>query len=296
MTSKTFINVINKHFFKYDFNNKNNVSAGVKKTYNDQIKNCINNYWMSLTKPLAYLQGEQINFADAFNLYEYHTRQMEEANPKSSRFRLVKRENNAESIPIFIPNYKFKKSINMLHCLYHEEVMSYLLINEISESFLSEIIARCLSLRAHDGYIGKSFQGHFVFPNIFAFICAQIIFYLNDTLLILEKKLRDNVLESAFISTDITADELELSYKVNNEYAIHIPRFLIYEACLSIDYKYFYNSLQSNDKRKLNNMLYSVQSYIDTCRSCEKIRSRPVNGIFKNQNFVSKRDFRFMLK
>ena len=154
--------------------------------------------------------------------------------------------------------------------------------------FFSTIIARSLSKRGTDGYIGEAYEEHYTFSNLFAFVLGQIIFYLTDKVILLENKLKIGD-RQAYISTKITESDLIFSSKINNNYACYIPRYIIFDACKLIDYYHFTNSLSPKLKERFNSLMLTAQLLIDTCRTCENLRQRPQN-IFINQNFCKSRE------
>ena len=131
-------------------------------------------------------------------------------------------------------------------------------MSDISSDFLSEVLAKSLSERGTDGYMGQYLDNHYVFPNIFAYFLGQVIFYLTDGILLLEKKLRSGE-SNAYISTIITDNEIKFSKKIKDTYAVYIPRYIIFKACMCIDYFFFFfNSLSKKHKENLTTIMCTV--------------------------------------
>ena len=243
-----FKSVIDIHLFKYTFNNPNTTNG-----YRNNINVYFDRFWMSSVKSINFLQRNEKPFNDDYNLHDnICSSQYEDANPKSLRIKIAWK-NKRDGGYKYKKFHYFKYAINKLHALLFEKPFAYLLTNKISDHFFSEIIAKGLSKRGTDGYIGQSLDSHYVFPNIFAYTLAQIIFYLTDGVILLEQKMCHGNLKS-YISTKITDNELPLSMKIDETYAVYILRYLIFTACSSIDYKFFYSSLSPNDKKKSFNV------------------------------------------
>ena len=103
-------NIIKTHVFKYSFNKPN---TDLEQTYSHCIKNYFNNIWLSIVKPIQYLQDEDLLFQNMLLILELPTTQNEDANPKSNRDKLVwKNKNNKIK---YKKNYFFKQSLSKLH-------------------------------------------------------------------------------------------------------------------------------------------------------------------------------------
>ena len=89
-TSKFFQNIIDTHIFKYQFNKQSddNDSSG----YTQNICEYFNKFWMCIVKLLDFLQSNNMLFSCSHDLLDCPTSQHEDANPKSPREKIARRD------------------------------------------------------------------------------------------------------------------------------------------------------------------------------------------------------------
>ena len=143
---------------------------------------------------------------------------------------------------------KFEEAFKQLHCLFHDKVFIYILLNDFPHCDLfSTVVQMGMCNRGLDGLynVGEFVNNHYTFPNIFGYILSQIAFALIDRVIHLEMELSKN--PNATIPTRACYYTSEISKKLSRVYIMHVPRFLIFKTMNNIKF------LEFKDKKYLIN-------------------------------------------
>ena len=267
-----FRSIIKNYIFKYKFNSEYIVDMG----------KYVNSYWASITRPLSNLQAHY-NINDYINSSQNYTTPKQDAQQTTHRFEIVK----------FLPDGsraylgEFKECFRQFHILLRPDILPYIILNEMNNSFFNVVMNMSMSPRGTDGLYATLKKGHYSFENIFSYFVAQVIFGLLDGIIPLEKRLRKSY--ATHLTTEVTRHSYSVLYKQASIYCVRIPRHKIFAATAKINYDKFFSSLRQSEKKRLTRMLVTAQIYIDTCRECEGLRDPPSFDVFVNQSFTVKK-------
>ena len=270
--NKRLRTLIKNYIFKVSFNPE----------YTNMMSAYINSYWASITKPLSILQSHY-NISDYINSTQYYTTPKQDAQ-QANRIEIVKLLPNGSSRAFL---GEFKECFKQFHILLRADILPYIVLNEMNNSFFNVVMNMSMSPRGTDGLYATLKKGHYSFENIFSYFVAQVIFALLDGIIPLEKRLRKSY--PAHLTTEITRQSNSVIYKQALIYCVRIPRHKIFAATAKINYDEFFSSLRQSEKKRLTRMLVTAQIYIDTCRECEGLRDPPSFDVFVNQSFTVKK-------
>ena len=163
-----FNHIINKFLFKYRFNY----------IYKRNMKKYINTFWASITYSLEDLHStNNITHIYGNNL----TPRYMGGNPVDrSRLSLSKVIDGQR----VYQEGKFEEAFKQLHCLFHDKVFIYILLNDFPHCDLfSTVVQMGMCNRGLDGLynVGEFVNNYYTFPNIFGYILSQIAFALIDS-------------------------------------------------------------------------------------------------------------------
>ena len=113
---------------KYVFNNKLSIDGAWDKRLREEY---FPKFWMSVVKPIEFLQGNEIKFNDILGKHEESSTQHEDANPNSYRSHIswiIKNKINK-----YLKHSCFETAIAKTHSLYFDNALSFLILHRISD-------------------------------------------------------------------------------------------------------------------------------------------------------------------